>query len=49
MDVVLRWDERMRSFSNVETLTAWYEEALLAVDAESARRLVEKIQKAPLA
>jgi hypothetical protein len=41
--------ERIRALSNVETLTAWYEEALLAVDAEGARRLVEKIQKAPLA
>jgi hypothetical protein len=41
--------DRVRALSDVETLTAWYEEALLAVDANAARRLVEKILKAPLA
>jgi hypothetical protein len=30
-------------------LTAWYIESLFTVDAEGARRLAEKIQKAPLA
>jgi hypothetical protein len=40
--------ERIRTLSDIETLTSWYEEALLAVDAEGARRLAEKIQKAPL-
>jgi predicted transposase YdaD len=40
--------DRIRAVSDIETLTAWYEEALLAVDAEGGRRLAEKIQKAPL-
>jgi hypothetical protein len=40
--------ERIRALSDAETLTVWYEEALQAVDAEGARRLAEKIEKAPL-
>lgn len=40
--------ERLRTVSNLETLSAWQEEALLAIDAEDARRLAEKIQNAPL-
>lgn len=40
--------ERLRSVSSLETLKAWHEQALLAVDAEGARRLAEHIQKAPL-
>jgi hypothetical protein len=40
--------ERLRSFSTLETLKAWHEQALLAVDAEGARRLAEHIQKAAL-
>ena len=40
--------ERLRTVSNLETLSAWHEEALLAIDAEGARRLAEKIQNAPL-
>ena len=38
--------ERIRAVSNLELLKAWHEEALLAIDAEGARRLAEKIQKA---
>jgi len=40
--------ERIRGLADMETLTVWYEEALQVVDAEAARRLVEKIQKAPI-
>ncbi|MEO5730997.1 MAG: hypothetical protein ABI134_32170, partial [Byssovorax sp.] len=40
--------ERIRAVSSLELLKAWHEEALLAIDAEGARRLAEKIQKAPL-
>jgi hypothetical protein len=40
--------ERIRAVSSLETLNAWHEQALLAVDAEGARLLAEKIQKAPL-
>jgi hypothetical protein len=40
--------KRIREVSDVETLSSWYEEALFLVDAEGARRLAEKIQKAPL-
>jgi hypothetical protein len=40
--------ERLRAISRHETLHAWHEEALLAIDAEGARQLAEKIQKAPL-
>lgn len=42
-------DERIRGRSDLATLTAWYEEALLVVDADAARRLAEKILHAPLA
>lgn len=41
--------ERIQALSDVETLTAWYNEALLVVDSEGARRLAVKIQNAPLA
>ncbi|MFT3766823.1 MAG: hypothetical protein QM820_15100 [Minicystis sp.] len=41
-------NERIRSRSDLPTLTAWYEEALLVVDADGARRLADKIQHAPL-
>lgn len=40
--------ERIRAVSSLELLKAWHEEALLAIDAEGARRLAEKIQNAPL-
>jgi hypothetical protein len=40
--------ERIRAVSDVETLAAWQEEAILVLDAETAGRLAEKIQKAPL-
>lgn len=40
--------ERLRAVSSLDTLKAWHEEALLAIDAEGARRLAEKIQNAPL-
>lgn len=46
LDPVTR--ERIRALSDVETLAAWQEEAILVLDAEAARRLAEKIQKAPL-
>jgi len=41
--------ERIRTCSDVDTLEAWCNEAVLIADAEAARRLAEKIQKAPLA
>jgi hypothetical protein len=41
--------ERIRTCSDADTLEAWCEEATLVADAEAARRLAEKIQKAPLA
>jgi hypothetical protein len=41
--------ERIRAVSSLETLSAWHEQALLVIDAEGARVLAEKIQKAPLA
>lgn len=47
LDPALR--ERIRTCSDVDTLEAWWEEALLVADAEAARRLAEKIQRAPLA
>jgi hypothetical protein len=40
--------DRIRGLSDLETLNAWYSEALSVVDAEGARRLGETIQKAPL-
>lgn len=40
--------ERLRAISSLETLQAWHEQALLAVDAEGARLLAEKIRTAPL-
>ena len=40
--------ERIQALSDVETLTAWYNEALLVVDSEGARRLVAKIQNTSL-
>jgi hypothetical protein len=42
--------ERIRAVSEAdpETLKAWHDEALLVIDADAARRLVEKILKAPL-
>jgi hypothetical protein len=39
----------IRALSDAVTLTGWYEEVLQAVDVERARRLAEKIEKAPLA
>jgi hypothetical protein len=40
--------ERIRKVADLEILMPWYEEALLAVDAEGAQRLADKIRKAPL-
>jgi predicted transposase YdaD len=40
--------ERIRALEDLETLTSWYQEALLVVEAEGARKLAEKILKAPL-
>ena len=40
--------ERIRAVSDVETLGAWMQDVIRVRDAEAARRLVEKIQKAPL-
>jgi hypothetical protein len=37
--------ERIQALASTETLTKWYEEALEAVNAESARKLLEKILK----
>jgi hypothetical protein len=45
VDLAIR--EKIRGLSDMDTLTFWYEQALDAVDAESARRLVETIHKAP--
>jgi hypothetical protein len=44
LDPALR--DQLRGVSDLDTLTPWYEEALLAVDAEAAQRLAEKIRKA---
>jgi len=41
-------EARIRALSSPEALQAWFDEALVVVDAEAARQLVEKIQKAPL-
>jgi predicted transposase YdaD len=38
--------ERIRAMSDLETLKAWHSEALFATDADAARRLADKIQKA---
>lgn len=40
--------ERVRKVTDAEILKPWYEEALLAIDAEGAQRLAEKIRNAPL-
>ena len=40
--------DRIRALSDADTLKAWHQEALYVADAEGARRLAEKIQKAPL-
>lgn len=45
VDTAIR--ERVRGLSDMETLNAWYEEALGILDAEGARRLAETIQTAP--
>lgn len=37
---------RIRSMSNLETVDAWLDEALDLTDADSARRLIEKITQA---
>jgi hypothetical protein len=47
LDPALR--ERIRTCSDADALEAWCEEAALIADADTARRLAEKIQKAPLA
>lgn len=40
--------KRISTMTDTATLSAWYDEALLMLDAEAARRLVEKIEKAPI-
>ncbi len=40
---------RVRGLTDVETLEAWYDEALLAVDATAAQRLADKIVAANIA
>ena len=40
--------QRVRAAVGADTLSAWYQEALLCTDAESARRLADKILHAPL-
>lgn len=40
--------ERIRELSDTDILKTWYQDALHLTDAEEARRLAEKIQKAPL-
>ena len=47
VDPTLR--SRVRGLTDVETLDAWYDEALLAVDATAAQRLADKILAAPIA
>ena len=39
---------RVRGLTDAETLQAWYDEALLAVDAAAAQRLADKILAAQL-
>lgn len=43
VDPVVR--ERIRAVSDLETLKAWYEEALFAADAGAAQRLADKIKR----
>jgi hypothetical protein len=40
--------ERIQALGSAETLTSWHQEALQAVNAKAARKLVEKIKKAPV-
>jgi hypothetical protein len=40
---------RVRGLTDIETLQAWYDEALLTVDATEAQRLADKIVAAPIA
>jgi hypothetical protein len=40
--------ERVRGATDLTALAAWYQEALLVVDADGARRLADKILHAPL-
>jgi predicted transposase YdaD len=40
--------QRVRAETDTDTLSEWYQEALLCTDADGARRLAEKIQRAPL-
>jgi hypothetical protein len=40
--------DRIRAMSDLETLKLWCDEALLAADADAARRLAEKIRNASL-
>jgi predicted transposase YdaD len=40
--------QRIWNLDDPELLTRWYEEALLVVDAESARELVERVKRAPV-
>ena len=47
VDPTLR--SRVRGLTDIETLDAWYDEALLAVDATAAQRLADKILAAPIA
>jgi hypothetical protein len=42
-------EARIQKAPSEETLRIWAEEATMVVDAEDARRLVEKIRNAPLA
>jgi len=47
VDPTLR--SRVRGLTDIETLQAWYDEALLAVDAAAAQRLADKIVAAHIA
>ena len=38
--------ERIRACTDVDALDAWWQEVALTTDAEAARRLADKIQKA---
>ena len=40
--------QRVRAETDTDTLSEWYQEALLCTDAEGARCLAEKIQRAPV-
>jgi predicted transposase YdaD len=56
VQILVRWlnaldpalSERLGAVADRLTLKAWHQEALYLSDAEGARRLAEKIQKAPL-